>query len=257
MNYYFYGLLCFVVFSFHAGPLTLFAEQTTAPPVVAVMVSDDHYNADTLLPPLMEKLGKTNGWKIVILHGHGTGNFDNIDELESADALVIYVRRLSLPKEQMQKLQAFVASGKGIIGLRTASHGFSLNGKKVPAGHAEWDTFDSEVFGGSYNHHGKNGLGSEIKNVAKLADSPILKEVQPSQWHSEGSLYFTDPVKEDAVIYQYASTSERQDVPLTWTRKHGKSRVAYTALGYPKDLETEAFQNLLRNLIVWSLQKSL
>lgn len=253
-NFHFYVSLCLVVLSWNTGR-TLFAEPTAAPPVIAVMVSDNHYDADTLLPPLMEKLAKTNGWKIIVLHGHGTGNFANIDELEQADVLVIYIRRLTLPQDQMQKLQAFVAAGKGIVALRTASHGFSLNGKPVPAGHAEWASFDSEVLGGNYNNHGKNEVGSDVKNVIALADSPILKGVQPSQWHSEGSLYFTAPVKEDAVIYQYASSSERPDVPLTWIRKHGKSRVAYTALGHQTDLKTEAFPNLLRNLLLWSLSE--
>ncbi|MDR1140472.1 MAG: ThuA domain-containing protein [Planctomycetaceae bacterium] len=240
-------LFCFVV-PLHAQ----LPENETKKPLVAVMVSDDHYDADKLLPPLMQRLGKENGWEIVILHGHGTADFPNIEVLDKADVLVIYVRRLALPKEQLAKVKNFVASGRGVVGLRTACHAFVSNAKVLPEHCENWTEFDHEVLGGNYHDHGKNELGSEIANVPDKENSPILKNVSPAQWHSVGSLYFTDPVKNDVTIYQTASSSQKKDLPLTWTRFHGKTRVAFTALGHQKDFEEEAFQNLVRNLIHWA-----
>ena len=239
-------LVFFVVGSIFAGE---------SRPLVAVMVSDDHYDADTLLPPLVEKLAKTNGWDIVLLHGEGAANFPNIDALEKADTLVIYVRRLALPKDQLAALKKYVGSGRGLVGLRTACHGFTLRNKPAPDGCENWPEFDAEVIGGNYNDHGKDAHGSDIQNVESKLDSTILKNVKPDRWHSIGSLYWTAPIKEDTTLYQVGSSPEGKDVPVTWTRMHGKTRVAFTALGHQKDFEVEAFQTLLRNMIAWSLEK--
>jgi len=224
-------------------------------PLVAVMVSDDHYDADTLLPPLIEKLAKANGWNVVLLHGKGTSNFPNIDVLEKADTLVIYVRRLTLPKDQLAALKRYVESGRGLVGLRTACHAFTLNNQPAPDGCENWPEFDADVLGGNYHDHGKNELGSDIQNVESKLDSPILSGVKPDRWHSAGSLYWTDPIKDDVTLYQTGSSPEGKEVPITWTRMHGKTRVAFSALGHQKDFEVEAFQTLLRNMIAWSLEK--
>ena len=238
-----------ILFFFIVCPL--FAAESR--PLVAVMVSDDHYDADKLLPPLIEKMAKENNWDVVVLHGKGTSTFPNIDVLEKADTLVVYVRRLTLPKEQLAVLKKYVASGRGLVGLRTACHGFTLRNKPAPDGCENWPEFDADVLGGNYNDHGKNDLGSDIQNVESKLDSPILQGVKPDRWHSIGSLYWTAPIKEDATLYQIGSSPEGKDVPMTWTRMHGNTRVAFTALGHQKDYEVEAFQTLLRNLIVWSL----
>ncbi|MDR2114749.1 MAG: ThuA domain-containing protein [Planctomycetaceae bacterium] len=242
-------LLCFSVPLYAQSP-----ETETKKPLVAVMVSDDHYDADKLLPPLMQRLGKENGWDVVILHGQGTANFPNIEVLDKADVLVVYVRRLALPKEQLAKVKKFVNSGRGVVGLRTACHAFKSNAKVLPKDCENWAEFDHDVLGGNYHDHGKNEIGSDIENVTAQSDSPILKDVVPARWHSVGSLYFTDPVKDDATIYQTASSSQQKNVPLTWTRMYGKTRIAFTALGHQKDFEVEAFQNLVRNLVHWAAQ---
>jgi type 1 glutamine amidotransferase len=242
-------LLCFSVPLYAQSP-----EKETKKTLVAVMVSDDHYDADKLLPPLMQRLGKENGWDVVILHGHGTANFSNIDVLDKADVLVVYVRRLALPKEQLAKVKQFINSGRGLVGLRTACHAFASDAKTLPEHCQNWVEFDRDILGGNYHGHGKDELGSEIENVAALSDSPILKDVTSARWHSVGSLYYTEPVKDDATIYQIASSSQRKNIPLTWTRMYGKTRVAFTALGHQKDFEVEAFQHLVRNLVHWAAQ---
>ena len=223
-------------------------------PVIAVMVSDDLYDADKLLPPLMEKLAKENGWEIAVIHGHGTANFPNIGVLEKSDALVIFIRRLALPTVQLDVVKKFIATGHGVVAIRTASHGFNSGERPFAEGCENWAAFDKEVLGCSYHGHGSNESGLEVTNVASLLDSPILKGVEPNQWHSESALYFCDPFKDDITVYQTASSPEVKDSPLTWTRIHGKTRVAYTSLGHQKDFEVKAFQVLLGNLVEWVRQ---
>ena len=53
-----------VILFFVCGGALLYAESEAKKPLVAVMVSDDHYDADKLLPPLVERLGEENGWDV-------------------------------------------------------------------------------------------------------------------------------------------------------------------------------------------------
>lgn len=223
-------------------------------PHLAVMVSDDHYDADKLLPPFVEKIAREKNLYLSVLHGEGGSRFPNIDELETADTLLVYVRRLALPKEQLEKVKRFVSSGKAVIGMRTASHGFVLRAKdKVPEGCENWAEFDRDILGGNYDNHGKNELGTEVLNMPEHAASPILAGVEPAAWHSTGSLYFTAPVVSDAIVYQTGSSPQRQNLPLTWTRRVGRTKVAYTGLGHQADYDIPAFRRLMSNLIEWSL----
>ncbi|MDR2762687.1 MAG: ThuA domain-containing protein [Planctomycetaceae bacterium] len=235
-------------------------------PHVVVMISDDHYKADTWAPPLIEKFQSEGELYFTILHGEGGNIFHGIDELDTADSLVIYFRRLALREDQLDKVKKFVESGKGVVGLRTACHGFAVGGKLAPK-FKEWREFDNKVLGSNYHGHGEDNLGSEISNNPEQANSPILKDVQPETWHSTGSVYFMNPVNDDATIYQYAHSTETMNpqiqkkkkitekIPVTWTRIYGKTKIAFTTLGHQDDAPKPQFQKLFLNLIKWSVEK--
>ena len=227
-------------------------ESPVVPPHIVLMVSDDHYQADTLLPPLMEELARKNRWRLTVLNGKGKADFPDLMTLESVDTLVIFVRRLPLPEKQLESLKKLIDSGTNVFGMRTASHAFELRGE-APEGHKNWTEFDKEVLGGSYHNHGRDELGTQVENLETMAESGILRGVLPVKWHSTGSLYFTDPVAPNATIYQIGHSPEKQNIPLTWTRIHKKSRVAYTGLGHPDDYKEQAFRQLVENLIRWTL----
>ncbi len=250
-----FALSCFV-FPFALPGFSLEPEMKTPKrrPLVAVMVSDSFYDADKLLPTMVRRLADENGWQVAVIHGHGSERFENLDILDRADTLVLYIRRLSLQKEQLDAVKRYLASGRGLVGLRTASHGFD-SGKTPKEGHENWKEFDEKILGGQYHGHGRNELGCDVENVAEHRDSIILKDVAPARWHSESSLYYTAPIADDATVYQRGSSSQAEAVPLTWTRMAGKSRVAYSSLGHQKDFEQPAFESLLRNLIRWTLEK--
>ncbi|MDR2762444.1 MAG: ThuA domain-containing protein [Planctomycetaceae bacterium] len=235
-------------------------------PHVVVMISDDHYKADTWAPPLIEKFQSEGELYFTILHGEGGNIFHGIDELDTADSLVIYFRRLALREDQLDKVKKFVESGKGVVGLRTACHAFAVGGKLAP-NFKEWREFDNKILGSNYHGHGADNLGSEISNNPEQANSPILKDVQPATWHSTGSVYFMNPVNEDATIYQYAHSTETMNpknqkknkitekIPVTWTRIYGKTKIAFTTLGHQDDATEPQFQKLFLNLIKWSVEK--
>jgi type 1 glutamine amidotransferase len=232
--------------------LQLFAEDKLNVTVIVCEENDEiQYLAYQNVPPFIEQLGKENNWNVTVLKSEKYADFSGLEILDSTDVVVFYARRIGLPKEQMARLKKYVAdSGKGLVAIRTACHGFAPN--KLPANCAAWKEFDKKVLGGNYHGHGHNDIGAEIWNVKEQEKSPILKDVQPAVWHSVGSVYFNDPVAEDATVYQYAASSEKGRMPLTWTRMYGKTRVAFTALGHKTDFNVPAYKYLIRNLVEWA-----
>ena len=228
-------------------------------PVITVLVCEEgdeiHYLAYKNLPPLMNELGSQNNWEVITLSSATFADFPSVEVLDRTDVLVLYVRRIGLPKEQMQRVKQYVnESGKGLVALRTASHGFAP--VRLPDGCDDWKEFDQVVLGGNYQGHtGNDGSGSEITNVNELEGSPILRAVKPSAWHSQSWTYNTSPVAADATVYQYSAPPGKDKMPLTWTRMYGNTRVAYTALGHQADFEVSAFKALLRNLVHWAAEK--
>ena len=161
------------------------------------------------------------------------------------------------PKDQVTAIKDYVNGGGNLVGMRTASHAFKLKFRnppdfQVPEGRAEWPEFDAKVLGGNYNNHAPNHLGTDVAVVEGAEDHPILKGVDPLEWHSVGSLYYVSPVKEDAEVLLTGSIPDQTE-PLLWTRKHNGGNVVYTGLGHPEDFEEPQFRKLLTNIVFWAL----
>lgn len=221
-------------------------------PVVAIIVSDDHYRADTLLPQWGEKMARERGWDVRLIHGHGTGDLENMEALKEADIMLLYLRRVALPTEKMQILRDFLKAKKPLIAFRTSSHAFSLSfdGKKeAPEGYSQWKNFDAEVLGGNYHNHGPNHLPTRVTYTEAARNSPFFRDLPKTPWISQGSLYFTSPVDEKAVIFQYGSIEGRTE-PLTWLRTSPwGGAVFYTTLGHWNDFQEEAFLQMIVNVV--------
>ncbi|MFV1967661.1 MAG: ThuA domain-containing protein [Pirellulaceae bacterium] len=232
-------------------PAVRFAEDDR--PHVAFLVSDDHYDADKTLPAFAQTLRERFGIHCTVLHGQGGSDIPSTAELEVADGLVLFVRRLALPKEQLDRVRKYVDSGKPLVGMRTSSHAFDVRGK-FKEGEDEWPEFDAQVQGGNYQGHAANALGTNVAAVPEQADHPILSGVDPAQWHSTGSLYYTSPVASNATVLMTGSIKDRTE-PLTWVRKYRAGRVVYTGLGHPDDFAEPQFQKLLVNAIFWAMDR--
>ena len=227
---------------------------------VVFFVSDDHYDADKLLPPFAQHLRETYDLHCTVLHGEGRHEMPLVETLQDADALVIYVRRLGLPEEQLRALEEYVNGGNATIGLRTANHAFTMHmrdpeGFTVPEGRAEWREFDADVLGGNYTGHaGRRGRehGTAVTLAEGAEDHPILEGVTPAEWHSNSWLYYVSPVKDDAEILLYGSLPDENE-PVLWTRTHNGGRVVYNSLGHQDDFGVPRFRRLLTNSIFWAM----
>src|SRR5213592_1358542 len=101
-----------------------------------VMISgDEEYRSEEALPQLAKILAKHHGFKCTVLFAidsqtgvinpNQNNNIPGLENLQSADLLIIATRFRDLPDEQMKHLADYIESGKPIIGMRTATHAFS------------------------------------------------------------------------------------------------------------------------------------
>lgn len=166
---------------------------------------------------------------------------NGIEGLETADVVVFFTRRVSLSEDQLAKVRKFVASGKGIVGVRTASHGFQT-----------WLEFDAQVIGGSYsNHYGREAL-AKVTAEGKAKDHPVLAGVKA--FETVGKLYKNPKLADDVVLLLSAKTSANEE-PVAWVReaKAGeRGRMFYTSLGTDPDFQDASFVRLLVNAVGWT-----
>lgn len=221
-------------------------------PHVAILMAEDEYKTEQSLPPFaLKHLGKDFRVSLIYSNDKERNDLPGLDVLGDADVMLISIRRRALPQEQLAQIKKFVASGKPVVGIRTASHAFSLSQGKPPADHAEWKEFDRTVLGGNYTGHYGKGTVAFVKEDA--AKHPILAGVPSGEIVVGSTLYRTSPLSEKATVLMLGRTEGKPVEPVAWTHQHfGGGRVFYTSLGHVDDFKLPAFRRLLRNGIYWA-----
>ena len=221
-------------------------------PHVAMVIAEDEYRTEATLPKYaVEHLGKEFRVSLVFGSDENRGSIPGLNVLDEADLLLVSVRRRPLRPEQLSVIQRFVASGKPVVGIRTASHAFCLRNKPAPEGLADWPEFDAEVFGGNYTNHHGNKLKSSVYVVDGAGDHPLLEGVA-TPFPQGGSLYRTSPLK-PGTTPQLEGRLDDEDAPTeplawTFTRSDG-GQSFYTSLGHVDDFAGESLPRLLTNAI--------
>ncbi len=183
-----------------------------------------------------------------------------LEVLDSADVLLISSRRRTPAIEQLDRIRKFVAAGKPMVGIRTASHPFHLRDKPAPEGRADWLTFDADIWGGHYtNHYGdaKSGPNSIITITDAAKAHPLLTGFKSGEYHSGGTLYLTSPLAEGTHVLLTGRFGDKPVEPVAWTftRKDG-GRSFYTSLGHKSDFAQPEFARLLRNSLLWAVARN-
>ena len=160
-----------------------------------------------------------------------------------------------LPADQFAIVERFIKSGKPVIGIRTANHAFSLRGEDPPSGYKAWEAFDAEIFGGSYTGH--HGVGPNVKLVA-AKPHPIMTGVDVNTFKGMGSLYKVNPLSKGTTPLLTGTIEGQPAETIAWVNetKYG-GKAFYTSLGHVDDFTQPAMNRLLKNAILWAVDKEI
>ena len=230
------------------------APSSGPPPVKVCMVSaSDEYASNDELTEFQKTLERR--FNIVCTHAFGKEQdteLEGLSKLDSSDVMILYTRRSALNVEQLEHVRKFVAAGKGIVGIRTASHAFK-----------GWPEFDKEVLGGNYMGHYGKGPATQLAIVEKAKIHPILAGF--TAYESTSWLYKNPGVVGGANNVEILLTGTTKDItePVAWTHepataglRRGAQRVFYTSLGAHDDFENEGFRQMLVNAVFWTAKRS-
>ncbi|HEY1601600.1 MAG TPA: isochorismatase family protein [Pirellulales bacterium] len=243
---------------------TAFVFREDQRPHAVFVIGEDEYETWNTLPVFAEKELAPRGLRVTIVQANprDKNDFPGLEALPSADALLVSVRRRTPQQQQLDLIRRFVAAGKPVVGIRTASHAFSLrDDKPASAGHDTWPEFDAQVLGGHYTgHHENNDDGTprtEIWSLPEARSNPILAGFPDQEVRVISSLYKTSPLAASATpLVMGRGAGGKLDEPVAWTNKTAfGGKVFYVALGGPTDFEVPAFRNLLTKGIFWALGK--
>ncbi|ODA32545.1 ThuA domain-containing protein [Planctopirus hydrillae] len=235
-----------------------FRFQDDQRPHIVMLIGEPEYQTATTLPAFaISHLGKD--FRVTILHidEKSQNHFPGIDAVLEADVLLLSVRRHPLIPGDLQIIRNYLSAGKPVVGIRTASHAFSLRNKPAPEGTIDWPLLDPEVFGGHYTNH----YGAELKTtatiVAEQAQHRILKGLPMNSFRTGGSLYQVLPLEEKSTILVWgrAETIE-QPQPVAWLFQRADGGTSfYTSLGHIDDFRGSEFPKLLTQAIQSLLPK--
>lgn len=226
---------------------------------VALVMAEDEYETETTLTELARRhLRRDFRLSSFYEDANDRQSLPGIEALNEADVAVISVRRRALPKSQLDEFRRFVDSGKPVVGIRTASHAFSLRSGPSPEGRDVWPEFDRDVLGGNYQGHHGASAGEDPSNCVWVVpagrEHPVMQGFPDGEVYVRSWLYKTSPLGPKAETLMMGRAGDRQPhEPVTWTNVHrGGGRVFYTSLGHPQEFEMPAFRRLLVHGIYWA-----
>lgn len=261
---------------------------------IVLIAADQEYRSEQSMPMLAKILSTHHGFDCTVLFGvNEKGEVDptmpvypekgneasfkehhipGLEHLASADLVIFFTRLLTLPMAERELIVKYVDSGKPIIALRTANHGFrgelpyKINGRQVKWG--------EDVLGGTFlSHHGRWHADSTRGVIAEDQKShPILTGVSDIWGNSdvyrtyrEGThlpagctaLVWGQPLM--GRLHDDAPNTKLEPLPVTWiknwrTSHEQNARVFHSTMGSGTDLQSAGLRRLIINAAYWCLQ---
>lgn len=224
-------------------------------PHIVFMIGEKNYGTAQSLPAFAKQF--LGDCKCTFVHADekDPNHFPGLEALADADLLVLSVRRRTPRKEQMALIRRHLASGKPLVGIRTASHAF---GAKPPgADYEAWDAFDVDVLGAIYNRAHPDHPQTYARVSKTALDHPVLKGVPKEETRIISHLYKYRELRREAIplVYGRVAGFARME-PVAWVNTANPRRVFYTSLGDVNDFKAPMFQRLLLNGVKWALEKT-
>src|SRR6266850_4300686 len=214
------------------------------PPHVVMALDESEYHAKESMPEFAKAELDKLGLKTTILQSDDVKNLPGTEAIVSADVLVLFMRRTTLPDEQFNRFKAYFDQGKPVVAVRTGSHSFQ-----------NWLEVDKKVLGVTYDNHFSNKDGTDVSANPKMLEHPILRGVSPLEFHSVASLYKLNPLMESATPLLFGKSADNPVQPVAVINTYNGSRAFYLALGHPDDFKLPQIRKLLVNGILWALDK--
>ena len=259
---------------------------------VVLVSGDEEYRSEEALPQLGKILAKRHGFKCTVLFpikdgkinpNHQT-NIPGLHHLETADLMVIFTRFRKLPDKQMKHIDAYLESGRPVVGMRTATHGFKFSGNSKWAHYSNGYNGPKKAWKGGFGrlvlgekwitHHGahkKEGARGVIDPKAK--DHPIANGLKDALIYSPADVYGvrlplpgdSKPIIRGEVVKSMSPDAPAVEggkndpmMPVGWTKSYqlpdgDKGRVFTTTMGTSKSLKYEGTRRMLVNACLWAM----
>ena len=234
---------------------------------IVLISGDEEYRSEESLPMLAKILSKRHGFKCTVIFAihpqtglvdpNYQNNLPGLEELNDADLAIVATRFRTPPDDQMKPFENYLNSGRPIIGLRTATHGFR----------GKWEYFGMRILGEQWvAHHGKHKKeGTRAVVEWENAGHPILRGVQDICVPSD--VYTVEHLTDSDTILLRGAVTESLDpksgnirgaknepmMPLAWLRNYkapdtGKSGQAFcTTAGASVDFLSDDLRRLVVN----------
>lgn len=204
--------------------------------VLIAGVKNDAYDNEPSLKRVQAFLEKTyNVTCSWVTPGADGKSLQNLEALEKADAAILLVRRMTVPADQMARIKRFFESGKGFVGLRTASHAWN-----------EWPTFDVDVLGAKYGGHFGPAKSISIK------PHPITQGA--AAYKTANDIYRYDNLHPEVKVLIDGS-NEKGTMPAAWVRERPNGRIFYLGIGHNNEFEKPEFLQMIADGVIWSAGK--
>ena len=239
-------------------------------PLIVFVTGDHEYSGEATLPFIAAELEKNYGFRTKVLKAfpdqNSEENIPGLEILKEADVAVFFLRWRRLPADQIQHIEAYLKTGKPVIGFRTTTHAFNY-----PKGHEleKWNAFGELAFnappgwGGTAKHyHYGHTSSTDVSIIPAAATNTVLTGVA-NNFHAASWLYHVlpnYPAKGSTLLLMgHAVNPEKKDAinnPVAWsgTNTYG-GKFFMTTLGHPEDFEQEPFQRLVINAVHWAAGK--
>lgn len=260
---------------------------------IVLVSGDEEYRSEEALPQLGKILAARHGFDCTVLFAidPDTGEIDpnrgdnipGIEALDDADLMIILTRFRHLPTEQMQHVDAYLRSGRPVIGMRTSTHAFNTSDPK-------WEHY-SNGYGGKkkawqggfgrlvlgekwISHHGHHKKESTRGLIAEGGEGhPIVRGIEPGSIWGDTDVYGVRlPLPGDSVpiVMGQVLTGMNMDdppvkgkkndpmMPVAWIKSYQlpggeKGQAFNTTMGAASDMVAEGTRRMLVNSVYWIL----
>ena len=258
---------------------------------IVLIAAEQEYRSEQSMPMMAKILATHHGFDCTVLFGvNERGEVDptlpvypeqgkeaqfkehhipGLEQLAPADLVIFCTRLLTLPKSELDRIVEYADSGKPIIALRTANHGFrgslpyKIDGKQVRWG--------EDILGGTFlNHHGRwqadstRGFFDEAQ-----AQHPILNGVDDVWGDSDVYRTYAEgsnlPADCTALVWGQPLMGRKPDdmpneklepLPVAWvkpwrTSQGNSARVFHCTMGSASDFKSQGLRRLVINAAYW------